>query len=168
MLKNTDETYGLMAQLLHWTVALLILLMFPLGLYMHELPAGSEQEVAEKIWLYSLHKTIGVTALALALMRICWAISQPHPRLLNEENRLESLAALTGALAALWLHYCHAANRLAAPCGDRRFCTDLVAIWSGPADGTQKQWRCRLLWFCTFRGWRFDGRFPVSAYWWRG
>ncbi len=95
MLTNTTETYGLVAQLLHWTTAALILVLIPLGVFMHELPVSSADDVAFKSWFYSLHKTIGVAAFLVAILRVTWAIMQPHPSPLNAGRKLESLAAQT-------------------------------------------------------------------------
>jgi len=50
---------------LHWSMALLILLMVAIGLTMTNLDDG-----APKDRLYELHKSIGVTILALALVRL--------------------------------------------------------------------------------------------------
>ena len=112
-LTNSAETYGLVHQLLHWTTAALILSMIPLGIYMHELPVGTAAEIESKVWLYSLHKTIGIAALVVALLRIGWAIVQPHPNLIH--GGWEALAAKTvhwllyGAIVAMpifgWLHH---------------------------------------------------------------
>jgi cytochrome b561 len=45
MLVNTHKTYGLVAQLLHWTTAILILTLLGLGLFMVELPETSGADV---------------------------------------------------------------------------------------------------------------------------
>ena len=95
MMNNTQETYGLVAQVLHWTTAVLILTLLPLGVYMHELPIDTQQAIDEKFWFYSLHKTLGVSVFIVAILRVGWALVQPHPQLLNAENKLESLAAQT-------------------------------------------------------------------------
>ncbi len=115
MLANRPQTYGLVAQLLHWATAALILSLIPLGLYMHELPASSAAEAMHKSWFYSLHKTLGVAVLFLAVLRIGWTILQPHPKPLNGDRRIENLAAQTvhwilyGAIIAMplsgWLHH---------------------------------------------------------------
>ena len=112
-LANTRETYGLVHQLLHWITAGLILFMIPLGIYMHELPVATPGEVADKVWLYSLHKTVGVTVLFVALARVAWALMQPHPNLIH--GGWEAFAAKTvhwllyGAIVAMpvfgWLHH---------------------------------------------------------------
>ena len=112
-LANTRETYGLVHQLLHWITAGLILLMIPLGIYMSELPDGTAAEVADKVWLYSLHKTLGIAALVVAIVRIGWAVAQPHPNLIH--GGWEAFAAKTvhwllyAAIIAMpvfgWLHH---------------------------------------------------------------
>ena len=123
MLGNTRETYGLVAQLLHWATAVLILILLPLGVYMYDLPDSTGAEVARKAWFYSLHKTLGVTVFVIAILRVLWAVIQPHPRLLNADKTLESLAAQTvhwtlyGAIICMpltgWLH--HTASEGFAP-----------------------------------------------------
>ncbi|MEH6548032.1 MAG: cytochrome b/b6 domain-containing protein, partial [Sneathiella sp.] len=95
MLINTRERYGLIAQLFHWLTACLILILIPLGLFMVQLPINSTEEIGDKFWFYSLHKTLGMTLFVVAGLRITWAIFQPHPVLLNGESKLESLAAQT-------------------------------------------------------------------------
>ncbi len=115
MLLNTRETYGLVAQILHWVTAVLILALLPLGFYMSDLPQDSAAEVAQKSWFYSLHKTLGVSAFLTALVRVIWALFQPHPRPLNADRKFESLAAqsvhwtLYGAIICMpltgWLYH---------------------------------------------------------------
>ncbi|MEM7069645.1 MAG: cytochrome b/b6 domain-containing protein [Pseudomonadota bacterium] len=115
MLSNTRATYGLIAQLLHWATAILILILLPLGLYMHNLPIGSEAELQNKFWFYSLHKTLGITVFAIAIIRVLWAFIQPRPALLNTDKKLENFAAHTvhwllyGSIIIMpltgWLHH---------------------------------------------------------------
>lgn len=123
MIANTNERYGLVAQCLHWLMAILILALAGLGLVMQELPAATAADVDDTFRLYSLHKTLGMLALLLALVRIVWAVLQPRPAPLNAGRRWEALAAATvhwllyGAMLALpltgWLH--HAATEGLAP-----------------------------------------------------
>ncbi|MGB0681545.1 MAG: cytochrome b/b6 domain-containing protein [Magnetovibrionaceae bacterium] len=94
-LRNTPGTYGLVAQSLHWLTALLILTLLPLGLFMVDQPQATEAEIASKVWLFSLHKTLGVAALVVAIIRILWALSNPKPVLLNLEHKQEAFAAET-------------------------------------------------------------------------
>lgn len=68
------EHYSRTAIVLHWAIALLIFATFPLGLYMHDLPLSPH-----KLQLYSYHKWIGVTVLALVLLRILWRLGHRPP-----------------------------------------------------------------------------------------
>lgn len=118
---NSEESYGLIHQVLHWATALLILSLFPMGVYMHDLPIDNTVQINDKVWLYSLHKTLGISALTVAVLRIIWAKSQPHPRPLH--GGMEGFAATTVhnllyiAIIAMpvmgWLH--HAAAEGFAP-----------------------------------------------------
>ncbi|MEM7123592.1 MAG: cytochrome b/b6 domain-containing protein [Pseudomonadota bacterium] len=123
MLNNTRASYGLVAQLLHWSIAVLILALIPLGLLMQELPEDSVAQADRKLIVYSLHKTVGITLFVLAVIRVIWASVQPHPRLLNADKKLEAFAAQTvhwilyGAIIVMpvtgWLY--HAATEGLAP-----------------------------------------------------
>ncbi|MGI9475277.1 MAG: cytochrome b/b6 domain-containing protein [Hyphomicrobiaceae bacterium] len=93
MLGNTREAYGLIAQLLHWLTAALIVFLLALGVYMQELPSGTAADAAQKFWLYSLHKTVGMSAFSVAIVRVLWAIVQPRPHPLKSHRKLERLIA---------------------------------------------------------------------------
>jgi cytochrome b561 len=71
-----DKGYGGAAKLLHWTSALLVLGLLAAGLWMTGLPFGRLKLVA-----YAWHKWIGLTVLALALVRIAWRLRTPPPAL---------------------------------------------------------------------------------------
>jgi cytochrome b561/polyisoprenoid-binding protein YceI len=115
LLANTPERYGAVTKTFHWLTAIGILTMIPMGFVAVNLPAGSEQEIADKIWLFSLHKTAGVTLFFIALARIIWAVTQAKPVALHPDRRLETFAAevvhwmLYGALVFVplsgWLHH---------------------------------------------------------------
>ena len=74
-LKNTPERWGGVSQLLHWIVFALILTMAYLGLTMGDLPNGPD-----KIQTYALHKSIGITILALVALRLLWRFYAGTPR----------------------------------------------------------------------------------------
>lgn len=75
-LKNTDNHFGLLAILLHWTMALLIIGLLALGLYMVSLPIS-----LQKLKLYGWHKEYGFLALALVSIRLLWRLINITPRL---------------------------------------------------------------------------------------
>ncbi|MEO9651601.1 MAG: cytochrome b/b6 domain-containing protein [Roseobacter sp.] len=98
---NTSDHYGAVTKSFHWLTALLILTLIPLGIYANGLPYETSEALATKAWMFSLHKTLGVTMFFVALARIAWAISQPKPPLLHPDRKLETLAAET----VHWLLY---------------------------------------------------------------
>ncbi len=74
-LKNTADRWGGVSQLLHWLIALLILSLGVVGLVMGELP-----RTPKYFWVYTLHKSVGLTVLALVLARIGWRVYAGAPR----------------------------------------------------------------------------------------
>ncbi len=100
-LANTIDTYGGVAKTFHWLTALLVITLIPLGLIAYQMPYDTSEQLAQKAWLFSLHKTLGVAVFFVALARIAWALSQPKPNGLHPERRLETFAAET----VHWLLY---------------------------------------------------------------
>ncbi len=98
---NTQTRYGWVAKSFHWIVALGMIANIALGLWAEWLPLGGEAEIALKKTAFSLHKTLGVTILFVAILRILWAFTQPKPVPLHPERKLETFAAD----AAHWLLY---------------------------------------------------------------
>ena len=83
---NTDRAYGWVERAFHWALALMIPTAIALGVIAHDgaqvMEAGgaSPDLVARTVTLFSLHKTLGIAILAVAVLRILWAVSQPRPR----------------------------------------------------------------------------------------
>lgn len=75
-LKNSDVHFGLIAILLHWIMAILIISMLALGLYMTPLPIS-----LEKLKLYGWHKEYGFLVLALVILRLTWRLINKTPDL---------------------------------------------------------------------------------------
>lgn len=100
-LTNTTTHYGGVTKTFHWLTALLIITLIPLGIYANDLPYETSDQLAYKAFFFSLHKTLGVTVFFVAIARILWALSQPKPRLLHPDRKIESLAAET----VHWLLY---------------------------------------------------------------
>ncbi len=74
---GTAQRYGTVAMTLHWLIAAAIIGMLAVGKYMHGLPDSD----ADKFALYQLHKSFGITILALTLVRIAWRLMHPAPPL---------------------------------------------------------------------------------------
>lgn len=100
MVTNTDR-YGLVSRLLHWTMALLILGMIGVGAYMTELA----KEDPLRAQLFAMHKSIGVTLLGLALIRLLWNLVCRPPEMPAVLKRHEVIIskATTGTLYLLML-----------------------------------------------------------------
>ncbi len=97
-MKNSLSThYTRTAIILHWLIALLILVAFPVGLYM----VGMKLSPA-KLQIYSWHKWTGVTVLMLVVLRLIWRATHRPPALPGSLGRFEALAA-HGAHGLLYL-----------------------------------------------------------------
>jgi cytochrome b561 len=90
-LKNNETRFGLIAILLHWLMAILIIGLLALGLYMVQLPMG-----IQKLKLYGWHKEYGLLVLGLVVVRWSWRMMNTSPQW-----------ALSGweRVAALWVHW---------------------------------------------------------------
>jgi cytochrome b561 len=77
MLKNSPTRYGNVAMTLHWLIAIAIVTLLVVGKYMHGLPNSDPNKFA----LYQLHKSAGLTVLALTVLRIVWRVIGPVPGL---------------------------------------------------------------------------------------
>jgi len=89
MLKNTKESYGLIARIVHWLMAILIIALIIAGLIMTELPKGDL-----KSQIYQIHKAIGAIVLILLLFRLIWRVTNPVPEPLSPDLRERMLARL--------------------------------------------------------------------------
>ena len=83
-----NDHYTPTAIALHWLIALLIFVAFPLGVYMHDLPLSPD-----KLRLYSYHKWIGVTVFMLAMVRVYWRAAHIPPALPDSMPNWEKFAA---------------------------------------------------------------------------
>jgi cytochrome b561 len=72
--RNGPDQFGLITRVLHWTMAVLVLFMLALGLRISSMEPG-----LSNLWLYGLHKTIGLTLLGLVVLRIVWHVASPPP-----------------------------------------------------------------------------------------
>ncbi len=73
---NASVSYNSTAKFLHWGIALLIAALFVVGWIMNgdSLPDGEL-----KGSLFMLHKSLGISVLALTLVRIMWRLMNPIP-----------------------------------------------------------------------------------------
>lgn len=67
-------------------MAIMIIAMICMGVYMADLPKGTE----ERTWFFTLHKSIGLTLALLALIRLVWKLiakSPPLPDMVSATQR---------------------------------------------------------------------------------
>ena len=92
-LKNTATRYGSVARALHWSMALLISALIAMGFWMETL-----SETSEIIYYVNLHKSLGIIALLLGILRIFWRFVSPPPKLPADQTAHEKFAAHTAHL----------------------------------------------------------------------
>ena len=112
--------YTKTAIILHWLIALGIFGMFALGWYMSELPKEAPKQMAfdlfdlgiytwqlaeeasPRTFYFNLHKSIGVSILALIAIRVLWRITHRAPAMLASYKAWEKKLA-TGTHHLLYL-----------------------------------------------------------------
>lgn len=93
-LKNTLARWGWLAQFLHWLIVVLIALQVTLALIADDLPLGMK-----KLAMLARHKSVGITILGLAIIRLLWRWTNPTPALPDSLRPYERFLA----------HFTHAA-----------------------------------------------------------
>lgn len=79
MTPTNVPAYTRTAVLLHWLIALLIVISFGVGLYMVDLKLSPT-----KLKIYSYHKWVGVSIFALVVIRLLWRATHRTPALPND------------------------------------------------------------------------------------
>ena len=74
--QNLPTRYSAVAQAFHWIIAALIVTQFVLFNLEDDLPIG-----AHKLALLARHKSVGMTVLMLAILRLLWRLKHPPPAL---------------------------------------------------------------------------------------
>jgi cytochrome b561 len=73
--RNTEARYGALAQVLHWTIFLLIALQFATA----ELVDAFPRESSGRGVVVSLHESLGLATLAVVLVRLAWMLANRVP-----------------------------------------------------------------------------------------
>lgn len=88
----TPRRYTATAQALHWVVAVLMFAIVPLAWVM----VNMSRSAPSREWLYTLHKSFGLTVLLLVAVRLAWRAVHPAPPLPGRMARWErAIAALS-------------------------------------------------------------------------
>jgi cytochrome b561 len=90
-LRNTPARWGHVSQFLHWLIVALIIVQVTLGNIASDLPVG-----VKKLAMFARHKSVGITILGLAVLRLLWRWLNPTPALPTTLKPYErTLAGLT-------------------------------------------------------------------------
>ena len=81
-LKNPVDRWGPVSQFLHWTVLVLVLIMAGIGLSLESVPKSPRY-----FWVFNLHKSLGLTVLALVLLRLAWRAYAGAPKAIGCSTR---------------------------------------------------------------------------------
>ncbi|CAN1538624.1 CybB Cytochrome B561 [Methylophilaceae bacterium] len=110
-MKQTPSRYTKTAIVLHWLIAIFIALMFVLGWFMAELPKEAPKQLAfdlfdlgvytwqlaeeasPRTFYFNLHKSLGLTVLALIVLRVLWRITHTPPAALSSYKAIEKKIA---------------------------------------------------------------------------
>ncbi len=87
-IRNTTARWGSLAQLFHWTIVVLIITQFVLIGIEKDLPLG-----VAKLATLARHKSVGITILGLAVLRLLWRWLNPTPPLPNTLKPYERVLA---------------------------------------------------------------------------
>ncbi len=71
---NGPDRFGWVTRTIHWAMAAGIVAMLGLGLYVARMEVG-----LGNLWLFALHKSVGLTLLVLVLVRVVWHRISPPP-----------------------------------------------------------------------------------------
>jgi cytochrome b561 len=85
---NTSAAYSLTARVLHWTTAVLVLIMIPVGVVMTNEWGGPLQDP-----LYDLHRSIGTALIPLVILRLGYRFTHPPLRLPEDIPPIQQFAA---------------------------------------------------------------------------
>jgi cytochrome b561 len=96
--KNEPARYGRVSRIMHWTTAILIIALIPMGIFGSMIPTDA--------WFirsyFVVHKTIGVLVFALLLFRLLWNMYSKRPKLDGSLKPMERKLA-HGAHVALYV-----------------------------------------------------------------
>jgi cytochrome b561 len=75
-IRNTPARWGHVAQFLHWLIVVLITIQVIVGNIAADMPIGMK-----KLAMFARHKSVGITILGLAVIRLLWRWANPTPAL---------------------------------------------------------------------------------------
>ncbi len=85
MLKNTRQSFGLVSIILHWLMAVLLMVLFVMGLYMTSLDYYDPLYHSLPWW----HKSLGLLTVLLLVVRFIWKLWNIEPKPLETHKTWE-------------------------------------------------------------------------------
>lgn len=86
-LRNTERAWGALSKTFHWLIVLLIIVQWLIAERAEDLKGMA------KLQILGLHKSIGITVLMLAVLRLVWRWANPVPTLEGQAKGWEKLLA---------------------------------------------------------------------------
>ncbi len=86
--RSSPPRYGAVAQTFHWIIAALVVTQFVLAYSADDLPIG-----VHKLALLARHKSVGMTILMLAILRLAWRVRNRPPALPTGMTPVERILA---------------------------------------------------------------------------
>lgn len=88
ILRNTEDSFGLISRVLHWSMAVGVIFMLALGNRIADLKPD-----LSTLYLYGLHKTLGILILMLVFLRLAWHRFSPPPPPIGQSSVWATWAA---------------------------------------------------------------------------
>jgi len=88
MIKNTTNSYGIVAKTFHWLLFFMLTFSVVAGNFLASMPKGSE-----KMQAMGMHKSFGAVILMLIMLRLAWKLTNKTPQLPDDTTVVEALAA---------------------------------------------------------------------------
>jgi cytochrome b561 len=100
-MKINEQGYGAFAKILHWGMALMVIILISVGTYM----TGLDKADPTKMQIMGMHKSFGVIFMQLAIIRVIWSRLNNSPKLPNVLATWEKSLSktITGSLYLLML-----------------------------------------------------------------
>lgn len=99
-LHNTVDSYGAVAKLLHWVMAVLMISVLIVGLLLEDY-----EKTPEFLQLIGLHKEFGIVVLLLACIRLGWKVLDISPSLPASMSNHAKIMAKLGHLGLYFLMF---------------------------------------------------------------
>lgn len=88
MMKNTENSYGIVAKGFHWLLFLMLTFSIIAGNFLASMPKG-----VEKLQAAGMHKSFGLVILTLVLLRLGWRLINVQPKDPEGTPAVQSLMA---------------------------------------------------------------------------